>query len=117
MSDDIRFTYQSILNHILIVEDRMSAIDNPSQLTGNKAAGLLLDAVTIRLQAIGENVKKVVVKNPSLYHSNPEVNWDNIIKFRDFISHHYEVLDYEAVFEICKNYLPQLKSTVKKLLK
>ena len=38
---------------------------------------------------------------------------DKIIRFRDFISHHYEMLDYEIVYEIGKIYLPQLESAIK----
>jgi uncharacterized protein with HEPN domain len=69
----------------------------------------------MRLQALGENVKRVVAKNPSVYTNYPDVPWDNIVKFRDFISHHYELLDYEAIFEICKHFLPQLKAAVTKI--
>jgi len=115
MSEDIHFTYESILNHISIIEERMSGINNASQLTGNKESELLLDAITMRLQAIGENVKRIIIKNPSLTVNHPEVPWENIIKFRDFISHHYELLDYEAVFEIGKTFLPQLKTAITKI--
>ncbi len=35
-----------------------------------------------------------------------------IIRFRDFISHHYDEADYEVLFDVCKNYLPGLKENV-----
>jgi uncharacterized protein with HEPN domain len=43
----------------------------------------------------------------------PEIEWNKIIRFRDFISHHYEMLDYEIVFEICEDYLPKLEVVIK----
>jgi uncharacterized protein with HEPN domain len=34
-----------------------------------------------------------------------------IMRLRDIISHHYEAIDYEIIFDICKNHIPQLKTT------
>jgi len=43
----------------------------------------------------------------------PDMEWNKIIRFRDFISHHYEMLDFEIVYEICKDYLPALELVIK----
>jgi hypothetical protein len=42
MSDDVVYTYQSILNHISVIEDRIAGISSAPQLTGSKEAELLL---------------------------------------------------------------------------
>lgn len=34
------------------------------------------------------------------------------ICFRDFISHHYEKLDTDIIFEICQNDIPILKQKI-----
>ena len=39
-----------------------------------------------------------------------------IIRFKDFISHHYEKLDTNIVFETCKNDLPILKQKIQTFL-
>lgn len=72
----------------------------------------MLDAIAARLQPIAENVKRIIKLNPAVEQKYPNLEWDKIIRFRDFISHHYEMLDYEVVFDICKSNLPQLKQVV-----
>jgi uncharacterized protein YutE (UPF0331/DUF86 family) len=37
----------------------------------------------------------------------------SIIRFRDLISHHYEKLDTEIIFEICSEYVPRLERKMK----
>ena len=44
------------------------------------------------------------------------MEWNKIIRFRDFISHHYEMLDYEIIYQICNEYLPQLELVLKQEL-
>jgi uncharacterized protein with HEPN domain len=73
---------------------------------------LLFYSIVTRLQAIGENIKSILRKENHLEIEYPEIEWFKIIRFRDFISHHYEMLDYEIVFEICENFLPNLKKVI-----
>lgn len=70
----------------------------------------------MRLLAVGENLKKIYKTDNQIASKYPEIKWNDIIKFRDFISHHYELLDNEYVFDICKNELPILKAAIKKIL-
>ncbi len=69
---------------------------------------ILLDAITMRLQAASETVKKIVEQHPNFFETLA-YNTNNIIRFRDFISHHYEKLDSDIVFDICKVDVPLLK--------
>ncbi|MBN2394954.1 MAG: DUF86 domain-containing protein [Candidatus Atribacteria bacterium] len=36
-----------------------------------------------------------------------DIEWNKIARFRDLVSHHYEQIDYEIVYDICKNHLPK----------
>jgi uncharacterized protein with HEPN domain len=78
---------------------------------------MVLDSIVIRLQAIGENIKNILKRDKMLMKKYQSIDWDRIIQFRDFISHHYEKLDYEIVFDICKNDLPKLKEVIEAELK
>lgn len=73
---------------------------------------ILLDSIVTRLQAICENLKKVLKHNKGLMQKYPNIEWEKIIRFRDLVSHHYEKLDYEVVFDICQSDLPELKKTL-----
>jgi len=37
------------------------------------------------------------------------------MRLRDLISHHYEEIDYEIVFQICKNELPKLTTELQEI--
>ncbi len=106
------FCIESVLHHIAVCEERFKAINEPADFTKTKEGGLLLDGISMRLQAIGENVKKLLKIHPELETKYAHVEWNKIIRFRDFISHHYEKLDYEIIYEICADSLPLLKKVV-----
>jgi len=62
----------------------------------------------MRLQQISETIKKIHKEAPDLLTS-VGVDVKAIIRFRDFILHHYDEADYEVLFDICKNSIPVLK--------
>ena len=96
----------------ILCNKRFSNIENPSDFIDTENGLILLDSIVTRLQAIGELVKNTLKINSNLQVNYPEIDWNNIIRFRDFISHHYEMLDYEIVFEICNNFLPKLENAI-----
>lgn len=49
---------------------------------------------------------------PLFFDSKLEIDITMLIRFRDFISHHYEKMDSEIVFDICKNEVSLLKQKV-----
>jgi uncharacterized protein with HEPN domain len=71
----------------------------------------------MRLQIIGELVKKIDKLEPNLLEKYPEIEWPNIMKLRDIISHHYEQVDHEIIYDICKNHIPLLNSVLEQILK
>lgn len=76
-----------------------------------------LDAISMRLQAIGEVLKKVSKEFPRILSEHPEVDWKGAINFRDKISHHYFDIDAEEIFKICKAHVPLLEKAIKEILK
>lgn len=106
--DAYKHSLETILQHLSICDQRFAKINSPTDFVTSENGKILLNAIVTRLQAVGENVKNISRKHNLLQINYPEIEWSNIIRFRDFISHHYEMLDYEIVFEICENYLPKL---------
>ena len=75
-----------------------------------------LDAISMRIQAIGEALKNLYKREEELLLQVEDKNyWSTIIKARDFISHHYVDLDAETIFEICENELDILEKNIKQL--
>jgi len=111
-----RDNLQIILESIILIEERFSKVDVPDKFVTSPEGVLLLDAVAMRLQVIGELTKKIHKIESSLLEEYPEIEWDKIIKLREIISHHYEMVDHEIIFNICKNHIPILKSTIQKII-
>ena len=79
--------------------------------------GLTYDGTLMRLQALGELLKSISAKHPEVITdlNYPEIN--DIIKFRDYASHHYERLVHEIVYDITQSDIPKLKVCLLLLIK
>ena len=99
-----------IFDSINIIEERMLSILTDEDFVNSKEGMTILDAVTMRLQTIGENFIKINKEDPSLIVDTLKVDITPIIGFRNFISHHYELMDYQIIFKICTEQLSALKS-------
>ena len=113
----LRDNLQIILESIELVEERFSKINQADEFVTGPEGVLLLDAISMRLQVIGETVKKISKIESSLFERYPDVEWSKIMRLRDIISHHYEMVDHEIIFDICENHLPELKSTIQKIIR
>lgn len=104
-----------ILESISIIHERMSAIISADQFVSSPHGIMLLDSIAIRLQLIGEQTKGINKLDKFLLPKFPNVEWNKIMRLRDLISHHYEDIDYEIVFQICKDELPKLKTELQEI--
>jgi uncharacterized protein with HEPN domain len=71
------------------------------------------NASQILLLVIGEEVKKI---DNSLKGEHKRIPWKEISKLRNRIAHDYRSIDPNISFDIIKNYLPELKSELLKML-
>lgn len=74
---------------------------------------LIQDAVTRRLEVIGEAVKGLGEFERSLH---PEIPWAAIAGTRDKLIHDYYMVDHELVWEMVRVHLPPLRDAVSLLL-
>ncbi|PJZ79535.1 DUF86 domain-containing protein [Leptospira meyeri] len=117
MSEEITERFEFILESIMLIENRILKIKFPDDLINSQDGITILDSIAMRLQAIGDNVKSVAKLNSQFLNKFPEIEWEKIMKMRDVISHHYEGLDHEIIFNICKNKLPELKISIQSIIK
>jgi uncharacterized protein with HEPN domain len=76
-----------------------------------------LDAISMRLQTIGEALKNILKTDiEMLTKIAPIEYWSTIIKFREIVSHHYIDIDSEIVYEVCHDELKELKQKIEKIL-
>lgn len=70
------------------------------------------DAVSMRLQVIANSVKDLLTGWPELSAQFPHIPWNDIVRFRDKISHHYEAVDYAVVWEIATEHTGMLRDAL-----
>jgi len=116
MLDEMIFDNLQLISKSLdLIVERFSTINQPDDFVFSDHGMLVLDAIAMRLQVVGELLKKIDKRNNSFLKNYNEIPWDKIMKLRDIVSHHYEQVDHEIIFDICKNHLPKLKETIKKM--
>lgn len=97
---------------------RFEPISSADDFTDSESGMEKLDAMCMQLIAIGESLKNVdKITNKSLLSKYPEIEWDKIKGMRDIISHHYFDVDAEIIFDVCKNHIDDLKSTINRIIK
>jgi uncharacterized protein with HEPN domain len=99
---------------INVLQSYLSPISTPDDFY-TADGSMIYDAILMRLQVLGENVKTINKKDPTLF-TKIEEEVSSIIRFRDLISHHYEKLDTDIVYDICTQYIPRLKQQIQELL-
>ena len=71
-----------------------------------------VDAVARNFEIIGETANRLPEEFKSLH---PNIEWNRIRGFRNRIVHDYFGIDYEIVWKIKENYLPELEAELEKL--
>jgi uncharacterized protein with HEPN domain len=51
----------------------------------------------------------------SFFDPYSDVEWNKIARFRGLVSHHYDQVDHEIVYDIGKVHIPALKLTLQKI--
>ena len=69
------------------------------------------------LIVIGEALKNLdKITEGALLAQYAEVDWKKAKGMRDILTHHYADINAEAVFNTCKEKIPQLRKTIRKIL-
>jgi uncharacterized protein with HEPN domain len=114
--DEIIDILDLMFESIHLVQERFSKIGKSEDFVSTSDGVTLLDAISMRLQVIGESVKRIEKKDLSILQRYGEIEWDKIARFRDLVSHHYEHVDHDIVYDICQNHIPRLKDTIQKMI-
>ncbi|TCO07042.1 HepT-like ribonuclease domain-containing protein [Natronoflexus pectinivorans] len=72
-----------------------------------------VDAVIRNFEVIGEAAKNIP-KN--IKDSHPNVPWDEMYLLRNKVSHEYFGIDYEIIWDVASNYLPDNKKQIEEIL-
>lgn len=73
----------------------------------------LIDATAMRLQIIGESLKKI----PKTFKKSKDIKWEDLEDLRNIISHAYFKISPDLLFDIAKVEIPKLKKEIFKIFK
>jgi uncharacterized protein with HEPN domain len=74
---------------------------------------ILLNAVCMKLFVVGEEVKNIdKYSGKALLPQYSSVEWNEIMRMRDKIGHHYFEIDADLVYAIIRNDIPSLLDVI-----
>ncbi|OGL40710.1 MAG: hypothetical protein A2043_02735 [Candidatus Schekmanbacteria bacterium GWA2_38_9] len=104
---------------LLYLEDILESVNSILNYTGNLSFDELiidkmrLDAIVRNFEIIGEASGKIPQDIKDKYSF---IEWRKISDFRNVLAHEYFGIDYEIMWEIIKNKLPDLQKDTKSIL-
>jgi len=106
-----------ILESIKMIKDRFEGITSSDDFMYTKEGVTKLDAISMRLQSIGEALKNIDKRDREfLLEVADKTYWSNIIKTREILTHHYIDIDSETIYMICDEKLEDLENKVSVLI-
>ena len=101
---------QNIEESILEILEWTATIHSVDDFVSSSGGMMTLNAVCMKLIAIGEEIKNIDKHSQSmLLPKYKEIDWKKAMKMRDVIAHHYFEIDAEVVFHtLCDDIMPLL---------
>ena len=107
LSDELRVRH--VLDAIKEIESYLHNVSKETFLANSEKRF----ATIKQLEIIGEACARIT---PTIKEKYPEVEWNNIIGFRNISIHEYFGVNFQIVWQIAQNDLPVLKQQFSKIL-
>jgi uncharacterized protein with HEPN domain len=105
---------KSIKPHLDLIRRALSRIDEyrPADKETFLASPMVQDAIMMRLQEIGENLARIRQLDDAQFNETAPDSWRKLIGLRNVISHGYEGIEYELIWQILTEELPSFAATI-----
>lgn len=101
------------LEDILTAMNRIAEYIDGYSFIGFKQDYKTVDAVIRNFEIIGEAAKNLSAEIKEKY---PQIPWSEMYLLRNKVSHEYFGVDYEIIWDVASNYLPQNKTQIEEIL-
>ena len=102
---------------LLHIIDRTSWIKTADDFASTPRGVDILDVATIRLMAIGEEIKKIDKRTKGqLLAQYPNIDWEKITNMRNFIAHEYFRVDAKEIFDTVQYDVQPLLTTIQQMI-
>lgn len=107
------FEPRDYLRHILIETDFLLERSRPLTLDAFRTDATVQRAFVRSLEIIGEASKKVPA---DFREAHPEIEWRAMAGMRDRLIHDYFGVDYDLVWDVVRNRIPELRRQIAAIL-
>ena len=107
-------TYKMYLEDLIIAMNRIGEYIEGLSFINFKKDYRTVDAVIRNFEIIGEAAKNLPDEVKEKYS---EVPWAEMYLLRNKVSHEYFGIDYEIIWDVASNYLPDNKKQIENILK
>jgi len=105
-----------ILESLRLIKRRFNGIKSSDDFLESDEGLDKLDAISMRLQSIGEALKNLDKREKELLLQVADKEyWSKIIRTREILTHHYIDIDAETIYMICDEKLVELEEKILKL--
>lgn len=105
-----------ILESLRLINRRFNGITSSDDFLDSDEGLDKLDAISMRLQSIGEALKNLDKREKELLLKVADKEyWSKIIRTREILTHHYIDIDAETIYMICDQKLDELEQKILKL--
>lgn len=101
------------LEDIQIAMSRISEYIEEYDFENFKKDYKTVDAVIRNFEVIGEASKNL---NETIKEKYPDIPWTEMYYLRNKVSHEYFGIDYEIIWDIATNYLPENKKQIDQII-
>jgi uncharacterized protein with HEPN domain len=101
---------KNILFSINLIEDYLKN----KNIEDFKKSILLRDAVCKRIEEIGESIKKI---SSAIKKKYPQIEWEVFLETRNFLTHVYQMVNVNKLWNVLQKEIPKLKKEINILLK
>jgi uncharacterized protein with HEPN domain len=106
---------ERVLQEVIEWTSHIRSSDDFSSSTENI---ILLNAVCMRLLALGEELKSIDKHTgKTLLPLYPDIDWRRAMKMRDIIGHHYFEINVDVIFDTLRDDIPPLLVVIRKMKK
>ncbi len=102
-----------LLTDILESIRKLSNYTEELSLEEFKKKELIQDGVARNLEVIGEAIKRIP---DNIRVEYPQIEWKKLAGLRDILIHQYFSIDFEIIWDVVKNKIPELKMVIENLI-
>ena len=106
-------TYQMYLLDMQLAMNRISEYIEGYDFNSFRQDYKTVDAVIRNFEVIGEAAKNLPGE---VKEKHPEIPWQEMYYLRNKVSHEYFGIDYEIIWDVATNYLPDNKKQIDRII-